>query len=85
MRSISQLATMAAIVATLAYLPVGALIALAVWLLGGSPHGLITFAGALHVALGLFAWWLFAFAGACAYAACVFPWHEKEFAWPSRK
>jgi hypothetical protein len=83
--SISQLATMAAIVATLAYFPMGALIALGAWLLGVSPGSLATFGGALHIAFGLIAWWLFAFAGACAYAVWVFPWSDKVLAWPEGK
>jgi hypothetical protein len=83
--SISQLATMSAIVATLAYFPMGALMALAAWLLGLSAGSLATFGGTLHLALGLIAWWLFAFAGACAYAVFVFPWSDKVLAWPEQK
>jgi hypothetical protein len=83
--SISQLVTMSAIVATLAYFPMGALIVLTAWLFGVSPAALATFGGALHMVLGLLAWWLFAFAGACAYAVFVFPWSDKVLAWPGRE
>lgn len=83
--TLSQVAVMAAIVATLAYLPLGVLLALTLRLFGIPLDALLTFGGALNAVLGLLAWWLFAFAGACAYAAWVFPWGDKVLAWPSRK
>jgi hypothetical protein len=83
--AVLHVATMAAIVATLVYLPMGLVVALVAALFGVSFHALVTFGGALNAVLGLLAWWLFAFAGACTYAAWVFPWGDKVFAWPSRK
>ena len=72
---------MAAIVATLAYFPVGLLLALALRIAGVSVHAWLTFGGALHAFLGLVAWWLLFFLGSCVYTAWVFPWDEKVLAW----
>jgi len=85
LKSLSQMAVMAAIVATLAYFPLGLLATLAFRLFGIPFDALVTFGGALGMFLGLVSWWLVAFAGACAYAAWMFPWGDAAFAWPSRK
>lgn len=85
LRALSQVAVMAAIVATLVYLPLGALVALALRLSGVPFDAMLTFGGELHAALGLLVWWLFAFAGACGYAAWMFPWGDKVFSWPGRE
>lgn len=85
LRALSQVAVMAAIVATLVYLPLGVLVALALRLSGVPFDAMLTFGGELHAALGLLVWWLFAFAGACGYAAWVFPWGDRVFSWPGRE
>lgn len=68
-----QIVTMAAVVGTLLYVPLGLAVALACWLTGISFIGLATFSGALNLAVGFLVWWLFAFAVAAVYAVCVFP------------
>lgn len=85
LRALSQVAVMAAIVATLVYLPLGVLLAIVLGLSGVPFHAMLTFGGELHAALGLLVWWLFAFAGACGYAAWVFPWGDRVFSWPDRE
>jgi hypothetical protein len=81
----SQLAVMAAVVATILYVPFGLIVALAGRLAGVTLAGVVTFGGALPAVVGLIAWWLVAFAGAMIYAAAFFPWKEKELAWPDKK
>lgn len=83
--ALSQMIVMAAIVATLVYLPVCIVLALILHAAGISFANLLTLGGALHPALGLVVWWLFVFVGACAYAATVFPWGDKVFGWPGRR
>jgi hypothetical protein len=75
---------MAAIVATLLYLPAAALLALVAQFTGLSFHAFMTFGGTLNTFSGLAAWWLVAFAGACIYAVFAFPWQEKVLAWPKK-
>ena len=82
--SISQFAVMAAIVATMLYLPLGATLALGLRLFGVSLYAFVTFGGALNTLAGLAAWWLIAFAGAGVYAAYAFPWEDKVVAWPRK-
>jgi hypothetical protein len=81
---LARMALMAAIVATLLFVPVVLAFALLIRVLGFSPEAFATFGGALHPLVGLFAWWLAAFAGACVYAAFAFPWDEKVLAWPKK-
>jgi hypothetical protein len=69
--SLSQMAVMGAIVATLLYFPAGLGLALVLVLFGVSFSDVVTFGGALGTPLGLFAWWLLAFVAACVYAAWV--------------
>jgi hypothetical protein len=76
---------MAAIVATLAYWPVGIALLLLLKLFGISFEAVVTFGGSFNTLLGLFVWWLLAFAGSCVYAVCAFPWEEKVLAWPRKK
>jgi hypothetical protein len=82
--SLSQVAVMAAIVATLFYVPAGLLITLVVRIIGFPLDAFVTFGGAFNTFVGLIVWWLLAFAGACAYAAFTFPWHEEVMAWPRK-
>lgn len=86
MRSVSQLTVMAAIVASLLYVPLGALVALVAYVFGVPLSAVMTFGGALNnVFLGLLVWWLVVFAGAYVYAAFAFPWKEKVLGWPKEK
>jgi hypothetical protein len=83
--ALPQLAVMSAIVATLFYWPAGIAAALVLAVLGIPFTTVATFGGAFNTFVGLIAWWLLAFAGACAYAACAFPWGDKVLAWPRKK
>ena len=61
---------MAAIVATLAYVPVGALVALLAFGAFDVPlHSLLTAGGQIHIAAGLALWWGIAYLPALLYAA----------------
>ena len=75
--TLSQVAVMAAVVATLVYFPLGIALALILPMLGISFDSLLTFGGAVHFVFGLLLWWLATFAGACGYAAVMFPWGER--------
>ena len=79
-----QMLVMAAVVATLVYLPVCIALALALRAFGISFEAWLTLGKALHPAVGLGVWWLFVFLGACGYAAWLFPWGDKVFGWPGR-
>lgn len=85
MAALSQVAVMAAIVATLLYVPVGLALALVLRVAGVSFDAFLTFGGAFHVFVGIVVWWWFAFAGACIYAACLFPWGDKVLGWPKSR
>jgi hypothetical protein len=77
--SISQQMVMAAIVATLLWLPVGALLAwLCFGVLGISVHAFVTFGDALNRFQGVLAWWALGFLAALAYAGFLLPWDRKE-------
>jgi len=69
-----QALTMAAIVATLLCLPVGAVLAvLASFFLDVPMQSILTFGGALHAVAGLLAWWTVAFIAAGIYAVFAMP------------
>jgi hypothetical protein len=85
MSSLGQMVLMGAIVATLLYWPLVVAVALALALLGIPYQPVATFGGTFSTWLGLIAWWLLAFAGACIYAACVYPWTDEMLAWPGEK
>jgi hypothetical protein len=77
---LSKMVLMAAIVATLLFLPVGALLAfLCFGLLGISLHAFVTFGGTLSVFQGLLAWWILDFVPALAYAAYALPWEQSDW------
>lgn len=68
--SMFQVMAMAAIVATLMYLPVGAILALSAFaVLGISLDAFLTFGRALNGFQGLLAWWALGFLAALPYAA----------------
>jgi len=75
---------MSAIVATLFYFPVVLIVAAALHLAGVSFDAFATFGGAFRTLPGLLVWWVVAFAGACAYAAFVFPWGDNFLDWPRK-
>jgi hypothetical protein len=66
-------ALMAAIVTTLAYVPLGALVAILAFGTFDVPlHSLLTFGGQIHIVAGLVLWWGIAYLPALLYAAvCV--------------
>jgi hypothetical protein len=73
--TLSEMAMLAAVVATLLYVPAAALLALlcfTVW--DTSLHSFITFADTFRPFAGLLAWWVVGFIPAFAYAALVPPW-----------
>ena len=82
LKALSQMAVMAAIIATLTYLPLGVVLALVVRLVGMPLDVLLTLGGTVHATLGLLLGWRLVFAGACGYAAWLFPWGDKVFGWP---
>jgi hypothetical protein len=74
LRSIRQIAVMAAIVTTLLCVPVGALLAfLSAVLLGVSVHSFVTFGERFNAVGGLFVWWAVAFVPAFGYALFAMP------------
>jgi hypothetical protein len=85
MTSLSQVAVMSAIVASLLFVPVGIALALIFALFGVSLEDLVTFGETFSIYSGLFAWWLLTFGGASVYAFCAFPWKDKVLAWPRKK
>lgn len=76
---------MAAIVATLFYVPVALALALLLALLGVSIDPLVTFGGFFNMVTGMCVWWLLVFVAACIYSACAFPWGDEVLAWPRKK
>ena len=83
--SLSQMAVMGAVVATLAYVPLAIALVLVFALFGIPLSAVVTFGGTVNTFFGIVAWWLLAFAGASIYAACAFPWGDKALAWPRKK
>jgi hypothetical protein len=72
------LVTMAAIVATLAWVPAGAVLAALLAFFGSSLHAFVTFGGAISAFLGVAAWWTAGFVPALVYAAWVLPYERGE-------
>ena len=61
---------MAALVTTLAYIPVGALVAMLAYGAFDVPlHSLLTLGGQIHLVAGLALWWSIAFLPSAVYAA----------------
>lgn len=85
LKALSQMATMAAIVATLACIPVGAMLAFVLHQFGVPLDTVLTLAGTVHASIGLVLWWLVVFAAACVYAAWLYPWEDRNFGWPGGK
>ncbi|MGH8686679.1 MAG: hypothetical protein ACREU5_05935 [Burkholderiales bacterium] len=76
---------MAAVVATLVYVPVGIALALLLRAFGISFENSLTLDAVLSPVFGLLAWWLIFFVGAFGYAAWLYPWGDKDFGWPGRR
>jgi hypothetical protein len=71
-RAFYLVALMAAIVATLAYIPVGALVAILASVAFDVPlHSLLTLGGQVHILAGLALWWGIAYLPALLYAAVL--------------
>ncbi len=81
---LSQMLTTSAIVATLVYLPLCVVLALAFHVFGVSVDAWMTLGEVFHPAVGMLVWWLIIFLGSCGYAAWFFPWGEKVTGWPGR-
>lgn len=80
---LAQVAVMAAIVASMYYLPIGLALALVFRVAGVTFETAATFGGAFNMFLGFAVWWLLVFAGSLVYAACVFPWDDALLARPT--
>jgi hypothetical protein len=74
LKTLSQVATMSAIVATIMFVPFALIVVLGGKLFGISLASVVTFGGALNAFIGLLVWWLIAYLGSIAYAASVFQW-----------
>ena len=79
--TLTQVGTMAAIVATLVYVPLVGATVLVLRLCGISLESALTFGGAVHAALGLLICWSICLVGSCAYAAWIFPWGDWRRPW----
>ena len=75
---IGEVVMMAAIVATLLFVPAAAILAVVLFLAGVSLHAFATFGGALNVVLGVLVWWTLSFVAALAYAGYVLPWRRQR-------
>ena len=76
---------MAAIVASMVYFPLGALLALGACLAGVGFTGFVTFGDTVGFFAGAGLWWLVFCAGALIYAVCLFPWGDEVLGWPRKK
>jgi hypothetical protein len=73
--SLKQMAVMAAVVTTLLFWPIGALLALACFLvLGISLESLVTLGDTFYAWAGLFVWWSIGYLPAFAYSAYMTRW-----------
>jgi len=80
-----QVAIIAAIVATLMYLPLVLVLALVLRAAGIAFATFATFGGSFGLFFGLGVWWLVAFAGAFLYASFLFQWSDKVSGWPKKR
>ena len=69
---------MAAVVTTMLYVPVAALLAGAALLVGIPLSSFFTFGGALHPVAGLAAWWAIFFVPVAVYSGFIVPWGERD-------
>ena len=75
---------MAALVATMAYFPLGLALIWVLHLGGVGFETLISFGGALPVLIGLMVWWMLFFAAALVYAVFVFARADPAFTGPRK-
>jgi hypothetical protein len=75
---LGQVLTMAAIVTTLLWVPLGAMLAAVLFVFGTSLHAFVTFGGAIDGVVGVVTWWMVGFVPALGYAAYVLPWDRRE-------
>lgn len=75
---LGQVLTMAAIVTTLLWVPLGAMLAAVLFAFGTSLHAFVTFGGAIDGVVGVVTWWMVGFVPALGYAAYVLPWDRRE-------
>jgi hypothetical protein len=76
--SVTQAVVTAVIVATMLYVPVGALLAVVVTPFGVSPQALATFGSRLELLPGLLTWWVIVLVPVLVYAAFVYPWGDQH-------
>lgn len=74
---IGEVTVMAAIVTSMLFLPLGALLAGLLFLADISFEAFLTFNGALNTFQGLLAWWALGFVPASVYAVFVMPWSAR--------
>lgn len=73
-KQLPQMILMAALVATLLWVPLGAALALFCYFVLGVPvEGFITFAGRFNAFVGILAWWALAFLASLIYSAFCMP------------
>lgn len=75
---LGQVLTMAAIVTTLLWVPLGAMLAAVLFVFGTSLHAFVTFGGAIGGVVGVVTWWVVGFVPALGYAAYVLPWNRRQ-------
>jgi hypothetical protein len=73
LKTLPQMALMAAIVATLAYVPLGVVPVLVLSMAGVPLDAMLTLGGTVPAALGPLLGWLLVYGVACGYAALLFP------------
>ena len=71
LRALLQPAVVAAVVATLFYVPAGLAMLLILRVFGVPFDSVATFGGLLGTFSGLFVWWLLVFVPSCIYVACA--------------
>ena len=69
---------MAAVVTTMLYVPVAALLAGACLLAGISISSFFTFGGALHPVAGIVAWWAIFYVPVAIYSGFIVPWEGRD-------
>ncbi len=73
-----MLTLMAAIVASMLYVPAAILVTLMCIATGVPLDIVVGFGGALGISSGMLAWWLLVYVGAMTYSVFVFPWSERS-------
>ena len=71
LQALPQRAAIAAVVATLFYVPGGLVLLLVLRVFGVPFDSVASFGGLLGTFSGLIVWWLLVFVASCVYAACI--------------